>query len=233
MADIFDAATGTTTRTLLTCSAGGTINETINPLSTTCAVGCKIRALYQQVSGASAGDAEQATNALRPAYTANTFGTKPGVCFTAASTQYFVLANSPAALAQPWSTAWWGKRTGNTGTFASVFDGGIDGGAYNNTANTIVQYAGTSSETLTVSDNTAHAIFLIYNGASSQMCSGGTCTTKNPGTNGITNATTSFGRAAWNSSYLEGCIGEWAYFGSGPTTGSASTLSTNMAAYWQ
>lgn len=48
VADIWDAATGNTTETILKCSRGGAITATINPLATTCAGGCGIAKLYDQ-----------------------------------------------------------------------------------------------------------------------------------------------------------------------------------------
>jgi hypothetical protein len=54
VADVFDTATQMT-ETLLTCSQGGVINQTINPLSTTCAVSCSVKTLYDQSGANSCG----------------------------------------------------------------------------------------------------------------------------------------------------------------------------------
>lgn len=57
VADIWDSATGSTTETKLTCSAGGTINQTINPLSTTCNSGCALKTMYDQSGALACGGA--------------------------------------------------------------------------------------------------------------------------------------------------------------------------------
>lgn len=165
VAEIWDAPTGVTTRTLLTCSSGGVLTETVNSLATTCASLCIVGTLYDQVGG-SFGDLNTSGSATsRPALARSGvgFGSVPVVqCNgTAALT---TTANSPA-FTQPFTVSHVMK--GNTfGTNGDSFSSGNSIQVQTASANTWLFFAGTV-QNFTLNDTLWGAGALVFNGASS------------------------------------------------------------------
>jgi hypothetical protein len=107
VADIWDSATGSTTETLLTCSVGGVLNQTIHSLATTCASGCKVKTLYDQ-SGASkcsaaVCDLVEAANATRPTVTTSCQNSK--ICLVFNGSACMATANTVTTQAQPYTVS--------------------------------------------------------------------------------------------------------------------------------
>ena len=176
VADVWDSATGNTTETLLKCSgSGGKINQTINPLSITCAIGCVVATLYDQSgqtlcnAGASPCNLTQATNANRPTLIQNCLGIQPCMAWT--STQLLVAAISGNAVAQTFTVSSVAKRTGSFTSQSTIT--GMSGGQvqvmFFSTANQVAAYAGTLSAGVAATDSSWHALQMIFNNASSTI----------------------------------------------------------------
>lgn len=190
VADVFDSATGTTTHTLLTCSAGGTINQTINPLSATCAISCVISHLYNQsgFAGCTGGglvtdcDFCQGTNSARPTLIqSGTPSGKLSMHFTAASSQRFIncTAQSLTSLAQPYTFSAVVRQA--TACGCSIYgDNNVD---FYFTSGPIFRInAGTNVGVSTVV-NTWYANQAVFNAASSvEFINGGSNSPGSPGT---------------------------------------------------
>jgi hypothetical protein len=116
--DVVDASTGDTTGTRLQCSSGSLVALTsasactfvtgnaCSPLATTCASGCNIVNLYDQIGTACTGGCTltQATNANRPAFTVSCVNGHP--CMTFPSNTSAILANLSGTIstqAQPFT----------------------------------------------------------------------------------------------------------------------------------
>jgi len=233
---VFDSATGSTTQTLVTCSTGGVINETINPLSTTCAIACEIATLYDQ-SGAAACTSSAACNVTathgsgtRPTLTLNAINTAP--CATMA-TATSVLSSTPlsSTAAQPFSGISISKRTGNTGAFSTVFGQSIGAdirAGYGNGANLAFIYDGASTPTVAATDANFEAFGFVWNNASSVIAVNGSSTTVNLGAAvSLTQNSINFGTNIGNG--LTGVACEAGLI-SGDKSTSLAALSTNAHA---
>jgi hypothetical protein len=240
VADIWDGSTGSTTETLITCSSGGVLNQTVNALSVTCAVSCRIKTLYDQSGSANCSGAcnvTQATNADRPSVTVNCQnGLICMVCNAATPTNLVSASTISNAQAQALTVSYVAERTGNTSAYNSVI--GASGGnlqlGFNNAANALFMYAaGSIPSNIVANDNVLHAVQNIVNGASSAWYLDGSSTTvsTSPGSTGI---------AASNA--IDLCDGA----GSDPTTGEVfevgvwsgdkttnnATMNSNQHTYW-
>ncbi len=224
VAQIFDAATGSTTQTLLTCSAGGTINETINSLATTCAVACVVATLYDQ-SG-NAHDATQGSNSTRPTLVLNCIGSLS--CMNFSGSQYLNVA--PANATQPWTVSAVYNHTG-AAAFTSVYGDGSGNGygiVTGSSANQIITWAG-SALTATATDSSPHAIQAIGNGGSSVAYVDGSATNGAAGANQLTGAGSAIGNGfgAYAGRIME--VGVW---GSAFSGGNQSAMNSNQHTYW-
>lgn len=196
VADVWDKATGTTTHTLLTCSAGGTVNQTINSLATTCAVACVVKQLYDQVGS------QQLTvpGGLNPPdLVLNIVGGLPAMFFDGSATSTLLTSTSVATTqAQPLTVAGIIRFNTNTGPRAPFTDGSF---AFDPLvtlgAGSITQSFGGSNATYTnVADNIFASLISVANSNVSNLSSmsvNGTITTAaslatDPGPNGISGA---------------------------------------------
>lgn len=194
VADVWDAATGNTTETLITCSPGRTLNYTINPIATTCASGCKIKTLYDQSRQLNCNgpcDVTQATNSQRPAYTQSCIGSFACATYTRASSQVLTSANvSTGNAAQPFSVATVAEATlVSSTTLGYLTQDGWEVGYNDPTANTAWVFAGSAVQSITANDNVFHAVHSVV-GTSPPIIflDGADNTTGSAGTSGIANA---------------------------------------------
>ena len=234
IAQIFDAATGTTTETILTCPGGGVINETVNPLSTTCAAGCVIQALFDQSGQNNCSGVcivFNNTNARRATFTRNCIGSLP--CATragGANTLYGLFSGSFPTIAQPFTVSTVCERTGATTTQTACIwpsnGGGFVGPSA--TANDWTLYAGTIVNS-SAADNVIHAAQVIYNGASSTFYLDGSSNTINPGTLGTQSALfiMSDTNNSLNGNFFEAGVWSGAFSGA-----QLSAMNANQHAYW-
>lgn len=88
VADIYAPADAS--HTLVTCSAGGIVNETLQALSTTCMVSCTLKTLYNQANPGT----QDLGPGTRPTVTTGCVGGKPCAVCTKASSQYLVSSGS-------------------------------------------------------------------------------------------------------------------------------------------
>ena len=238
VADIWDAATGNTTETLLTCSTGGVLNQTINPLSTACASGCKVKTLYDQSGSSkcsgSACNLTQTATTTRPTFTTNCQNGKSCLVFNGSAC--LATASTPTTQTQPYTiSAVWDTTAAaaNAAVFAAynvviVWTGGSGG-----LGNAIALNAGNDA-TVSANDNAIHAGQFLGNGAVSSIYIDGTANTGlNASTNSIATGPMSLGQFEtcggtfpWTGKWFE--TGIWA----ADKTTNNSTMNTNQHTYW-
>jgi hypothetical protein len=232
VADVY--APSDASHTLLTCSAGGIINETVQALATTCASSCTVKTLYDQSGAGNCSGAcnlTQATIANRPAFVTNCVGGKPCMTFTAAAPTLmqsaviaggFSQANTivttykSTAVAQGWIII-------GQSLFAGVFAGGG--------SNYLASWANSGFVSGTASDNAFHAAQVVQNGASSSInVDGSQVDASNPGTGGYDNGPC-VGAKCDTAEPFDGQItelGVWAGFSGGNIT----AMNSNQHSYW-
>lgn len=172
VADVWDASTGSTTQTLITCSTGGVLNETVNALATTCASGCRIKTFYDQsgglkCTGGIACNLTNPTNSGRPTLTTNCQNGKYcGVCpgtngvwlaFPAGLTSAIVQTYMVSAVFNEANTA--GSNLIGVDDQSSQFGATSAGSAY-------FYSGGATTASNTAAVNTWHAVQFTVNGAS-------------------------------------------------------------------
>lgn len=224
--------------TLLTCSSGGVINETIQPLSTTCAVSCTVKTLYDQsgslaCAGGTACNFTEPTEASRPTFVANSSGTKPGMVFN--GSQGLKTANN-LTLSQPLSMSAVGKRTTfNSGNNDNLLNGDSSGTGllFASTSGTAASFGGAAVLSGSATENVTHPIQGFFNGASSTLfldTGGGTLSgPSNIGTSGFSAETVSTGQGVLNT--LAGVVfelGIWA----GDKSANNAAMCANQHNYW-
>ena len=209
--DIWDAATGSTTETILTASPGGFLNETVNPLATTCAISCRVKEAYDQVGTT---HMLQSNNALRPNFLTTGCGfSLPGAypyCLQLTGTQY-LQATGVTPVAQSIDLFTVAQRTGNFANANYLFTTGTTGaGGYirfnianqitvnfgtgtNQTANDLVWHAmmaegDNTTSAVQVDGTLASGLSLGTNGADVTWTLGATSTGTNPTTGLIAEA---------------------------------------------
>lgn len=173
VADIWDSATGSTTETLLTCSSGGVLNETINSLATTCAVSCKVKILYNQAGTGSGRDMNWPSLAQAPILIRSGvgLGAVPSMFFDPAGAAGYAISTSNATT-QAQAITISAVARGNTFAFASdIFsDGNFGFQLQYNAANSLLMYNGTSqSFASSTADGSWSSIQAVYNAGSSSM----------------------------------------------------------------
>jgi hypothetical protein len=164
VADIWDAATGSTTETQITCSLGVLNKTTPNPIATTCASGCRVKSLYNQPSGsATTNIATQATNANRPTYTDNCANGHPCMACTASTS---LTVASPPTITQGFTVAAVVERTGNFTTASQWFNsnsGAVTIG-FDAVVNQVTMNAGGTAFVAPAADSVWHSFIADVNG---------------------------------------------------------------------
>lgn len=222
--------------TLITCSSGGALNETLQALATTCAVSCTAKTIYDQsgsnsCSGSTACDLVQTTIALRPVVTLNCLNSKICLAF---NTNLTMASANGVSLSQAFTVSVVANRTGNTSAFNNILGGDSSSTtlAFNNAVNQITMYAGSATPVATANDSTTHAIQALFNAASSSFYVDGSSTaaSTSPGTSGF-NGTDKFniGVNAGNT-----FIGNWFEVGvwNSDKTANNSSMNGNQHTYW-
>jgi hypothetical protein len=229
VADVWDASTGSTTETLLTCSAGGTINQTINSLATTCAVSCDIKTLYDQTGHGN--DMTRAANAGRPLFTLSGLGSFSVATFGSMANIFLQTAGSIATGSQPYTLSGVYK---NTGASQSPLLGGSGSGVpqigAGISANNAYLYAGTVASAA-ATDSSFHAVQGILNGASSVLYVDGSSHTVNAGTGA---ATTVFvmGSDDGSTHFMAGAMVEAGLWPIGFSGAQQASMNSNQHSYW-
>jgi hypothetical protein len=227
IADIYAPADAS--HTLLTCSSGGVINETLQSIATTCATSCTVKTIYEQV-GTCAGTCNftNATIANRPAYTPSCSVGKPCMTFVRANSQKLdaTLTNT---VSQPFTMSAVAVRTGSTGVENEIFGGPGAAAAFNAGANQAFIFAGGLTP-VTASDNVIHAFQFMANGGTSNSQVDATA---NSVSQGATNVTSGSSHLGTNSSQLlDGSIfevGIWPVAFSGAQN---TSMCHNQFVYW-
>ena len=243
VADIWDSATGSTTETLVTCSPGGTLNFTVNPLSTTCAAGCVLKTLYDQSGASNCGGAcnfTQATLADMPSITQSCQNSKFCITFNGTS-QCMNVGSAVAAHAIPITTSFVYKYTNPTSEAAIVGTATVnielqadpqaiasEVGALN---------GGGANASAAASDNAIHAVQALLNGTTlTTFYVDGTLTTPGAalGTQGIDNSTFGLGvRGACSGAnkIYKGNMLEFGFWAADKTANNSS-MNSNQHSYW-
>jgi hypothetical protein len=234
IADIWDAATGSTTETVLGCNAGGAIVvKSGSALATTCASGCKDKTLYDQSGqtncGIAACDLTQSTNASRPTFTQNCIGSLP--CLTFAGSQSLQSASTFSSTNQPYTISAVLERTGSFTTQMSVYgDIACNGIFFTSTANTVGMFAQSSVVSATATDSAAHAGQFVFNGASSSIKVDGTTTNPgNPGTNLLGSGALEMGSGCGGT---VGNVYEAGAWSGAFSSGQQTSMNANQHSYW-
>ena len=223
--------------TLITCSAGGTLNETLQALATTCAVSCTVKTLYDQSgAGACSGACNytQATIANRPAFISSCVGSLPCMRFVGASAQQLQTAALGAAKNQAYTASLVALRNGSPGFYSSpwgtapasneVMVGGTDG------ADSWRMNGGSNIfDETTPTDNADHAFQAVFNGASSDFVVDGTSNTGDAGARTLS-GTMLIGADKFNN--WTGDVFEVGLWNSAFSAGNRTGMNTNQHTYW-
>lgn len=222
--DVFDAATGSTTETLITCSSGGTLNTgSPTALATTCASGCRVKTWFDQsgntnCSGATPCNFTNATNANRPALLNFATPTSWQVSFVAANSTRLVASSFggvtapfPITLVAERPNATSGGQFFNASPVSMQGRSGVANGWDINNGAVFVDFV--------ISDNTMHSLqFNESNGASSAYVIDGAATTINMGSSSLGGANSIIGDDGVGSHFLDGLMTEYAIYPTGTWT---------------
>jgi hypothetical protein len=240
--DVWDAATGSTTETLVTCSINGVMNQTINPLATTCASGCEIATLYDQVGTACVGTGTacnitntHAGTGSRPRLILNATNSKACMQILATTTGGILTSTNTFTQAQPFSMSAVANRTGQTTTASSLISN-ITGGAvrmgYGVGVNLIDLYAGGTDLTTGAGDSAYHALGYVANAASSSVFvdSSQTLAGSTIGANAYSATTLAMGQGATTGLNAMSC--ELGILGGSLTPSDAGALASNQQNFY-
>ena len=234
VADVWDSTTGNTTETLITCSAGGTLNFTVNPIATTCSSGCVIKTMYDQTGslacGGAACDVTEATLANRPTYTANALNSK--ACGTWTVSIALNSTNALTSIPQQFSYVAVAERTGSFTTAQRIIETSSAGTrmGFSNAGNTTSINAG-SSFTAVASDSSFHALIDVFNNASSSIVVDGSATAGTAGA-GASATTIEIGNETVTNSNLVGLFCEGGIWPVGLNATQYGNLNSNMHTRW-
>lgn len=192
----------------------------------------KVSKWYNQGSDGATYDASQATDANRPTFVLNVQNGKPVIRVLGSSSQFLVTGGSTPSVAQPnWVTAVV-KRTGAPTAYGTWF--GESGGnvivGFNNTAHTLINYAGTVRN-VTANDGDWHAVVTTQSGAASAIYVDGTDTIADANVGSISEPiklfTDSFGDV------MTGDCGEIGHWNStAPDVTKKLHITSNQTSYW-
>lgn len=240
VADVWDGATGSTTETLITCSSGGTLNQTIHTLATTCAVSCVVKTLYDQ-SGANscssaACDLTQTTNALRPTFSTACSvltGANPWCMVFNGTSQYLSISSGPTQ-AQPFTFSAVARRNGGTTTIGQVLsNAGTNNipyiGFYSTSGQVI--YSASANRLGTFTEGNWAPFEAAFNSAgSSELYIEGSLSTVSPGSVTMTGAM-GIGSGHLGSDYCNCNITEAGIWGASLIS-SFTAMTSNQRTYW-
>ena len=170
VADVY--APSDASHTLITCSAGGTINETLQSLATTCAVSCTLKTLTNQVNPGTY-DLVQATSGSRFLVLLNCVNTSlPCILGTTTAGTSMASASNFTPATGVVSFVWVAYRTSSSPDDALrvIEENGSTSNrsSISSNANTWAGTGGTSgSVTATANEKAWHAAAFVMNGASS------------------------------------------------------------------
>ena len=233
MADIWDAATGSTTETLLTCSSGGVINQTINSLSVTCAVSCNIKTLYDQ-SGASscsgACDLTQVTNASRPLLNQSVLTGKLVANCTGSSTMLSPSLTSQTAQPNTWSAVSERTSGSNYPTILAVTSP-LAGIFYDVSADIIAMYNGGTVLIASATDGAFHAAQFLMSGGTGTFYVDGSTTGPEGGLTSTNLSANTLALCSTATQTLTGYIGETGFWAADETA-YFSAINSNQHSRW-
>lgn len=176
VADVYAPADAT--HTLITCSAGGIINETLQLLATTCLVSCTVKTLYDQTGGGN-NFTDLTFSVLRPTYITSCNGALPCLRFT--SSLYLTTSYTQA---QALSTSWVANHTSDVANETVIGSSNFYSGF--TSSNLTLFYAnGGGAISVSATQNVWHAANAVFNGASSTANVDGSTGSDSIGTAGV------------------------------------------------
>ena len=239
VADVWDSATGTTTETVLTCSAGNAINQTVNPLATTCASGCVIKTFYDQTGNSN--NLSTPSNILANMATLNTscsgLSGKYNYCAVFnGSSDYYKVTIAGLATAQPYTYAAVSERTGAFTSLQIMMATSTSGVppylSYRAVANNVTITAGTGVNVTGINDSAFHASVVTFNGASSCYYIGSaSAATTSLGTSAQTTSI-AVGASTTPGNYMTGSLVEAFVASPSSLCAAAPAIQANQNAYW-
>lgn len=225
VADVWDAATGSTTETLIKCTSGGGLTQTVNPLSTTCASACVVATIYDQIGST---NLTNATNSTRPTFVNNVNPKLWAMTFNGSSS---ILSNASLTLTGPNSFAVVGITTGNfasTGVYMGSPSGGNTPSIYHSGTNANGSFCGSGNPGATATDNALHVSELVCN-TTATLYVDNIAGTSQTGVGSIAGA---FNLGTNGSNFLTGKIVEGGIWNKAFSTTERANLCHNEYAYW-
>jgi hypothetical protein len=228
VADVY--APSDASHTLLTCSSGGVINQTLQALATTCATSCTIKTLYDQsganqCTGSIPCDLTHATEAQRPTLTISGINSKLTGNFSGSQHLFNAAGVSITSVSQPYTMNAVFKRTSATVgiLFGSIGGAGTAIGGWSGAD----QFAVSSSSFVqvnSITDNTPHsAQFVSVNpDTGSTLNIDGSSTPTAAGTGAFSGTV-----VAGDDTFSDFWVGQFTEFGIWPSAFN-STQQTNM-----
>lgn len=212
--------------TLLTCSAGGVINQTLQSLATTCATSCTVKTLYDQTGNGYT--LSNSTSAARPKLVLNAVGANPAMQFVSASDLH--LTTGSFSQSQPYTYSVVANSTSGASWQCLISD--HDGNEQLCYQSPKIQFASPSNVTVSMTQNAWHAIQAVANSASGAIGLDGVWTASlNAGSTGISTTSEFMGSDnsgdALNGYEVEAGIWPLAF-----NSTQASAMNTNQKAYW-
>jgi hypothetical protein len=225
-------------QTLITCSSGGILNETIQALATTCATSCTVKTLYDEsgalaCGGGGACDLQTATIADRPALTLSCLGAKYCMTFNG-SNILTSIQQLTSTQAQPYTTSFVAKRTTDNGNSSVIAVDGPEQFGFRTTNNAFV-YAG-NVFLASATENTWHAVQGVLNGGptTSTLYVDGSSTSGDAGTVSLPAASSLYfgSLGSPGTAALTGTIAEGGIWPSAFSAPNQSAMNSNQHSYW-
>lgn len=210
-------------------------SQTVASSTLTLTYGLYVTKIYDQ-SGGGSGDALHATAGNQPQLlTAGcSSGALPCIVFVGSSSRY-LQTGAITSTAQPVTFSVVAIRTGtftSENSMITTYNGGGIINEFYAATSKMVQYAGSFSSQVSITDSVWHAVQSIENGASSTINVDDTKTTTSPGTNATGTGGVAIGARLGGSVFLTGSVSEAGLWGSGFSTGNQTSMCHNQFVYW-
>ena len=257
VADLWDSGTGSTSETTITCNngqlvysgaTGCTAGSGCAILSTTCASGCVVGAIYDQsgANGCSAAPCNltQGTNSKRPTYTFSaSHQGKNCATFLGSNSQSLGNATANSNQTGAFSAIFYSSRTATFTSFVAIWDYNNNGisSFYNNAVTQIVAGGATSVHSNVAgggpSDGNQYPFQMLWNTTNAGAYISGQPATMNGSSTGslvLTGARTDIGvNGSAASAYLTGVFCELGIWGNTTfSNGQIAAMNTNQNAFW-
>jgi hypothetical protein len=224
---VCDTATGLTCSTINILTTGYADRATA-VASAACAVQCSATSLTDQTGN---GHTLTNNNVHSPIVLFAGCPATFQMCLEFTVANGLTLATTALTQAQPFTMAFVAERNANFAAFNNIlaFGSGTTQFGFNNSANNIYIWGGSSIQTRAATDSALHSAFAVFNAASSILSVDGSSATTaaSPGTAGASAAVLNLGNDA-NGDTAAALFYEGGFIGSALSTGTISSVSSNM-----